>query len=655
VHLNVQLVLASCGAGGALALLTCGLVAIFRGSGILNFSHGAIATLASYTYLWLHITQGWPLIPAMVAGVAMASAVGGLFQLLVMWPLRAAPTLTQVIATLGLMIAIQGSIIPLFGETFPVTPKLFGNGNYELPFGSPHFSLARDRVAIFLVSLVFTAALWAFYRFTRFGVLTTASSENENAVELAGWSVRRLQMLNWVIGSAVAGLAGVLLSSMVPISPTFFTLTLIASIAAAVVGRLRDFWPTFLAAMLISSAQPLLERYSTELKHVTGLRGWSDAFPMLVIIIVVVLRGRAVPIRDMGRSLRLPAVDMPDRPMRAVLIASVPAVTAVLFFSTGWVSAVTLSLIGALICLSLIVVIGLVGQISLAQLGLAGFGAFISSYVAAEHGWPFPMPLLAACAATVALGLVVSLPALRVRGIDLAVVTLALAVALQSTVFNDSKLTGGDAGRQVASPSIGPFNLDPVNHVRSFALFVLILTAACFLGVGLLARSHLGRRLVAVRGNERAAVALGISVRNAKLAAFAISSCIGGLAGALSAYQTLRVSYTRFDAFASIAFVGVAGAGGIASLLGAAIAGLLATGGVATYFLDRVWSSHWQASITGVGLMVTMVLNQNGIAPELKRAIASFRRRGRRPPDSAEPTGDRVDAASPGAELTAQK
>lgn len=620
MHLNLELALSGLGVGAAIALMASGLLVTFKGSGVLNLAQGALATASVYGYL-LFLNMGWPRYLAIVGGLALGVAIAGLFYAVVMRRMVHAPDLAKMVATLGLMLGIQGITSALTGSTTPTPPSLIAPTPVTLPFG---FTLGGDRLVIVLFALVITAALSAIFRYTRFGLLTQALAENQRAVILSGNSADKLGLVTWCFGGLLAGVAGIILSSFVPISPTFFTLIMITAIAAALIGGLRSFWITFVAAIVIGLAQPVLVAHGNSLLHYTGLSDWADALPYVIIIIVVLIRGRVLPVRDSVVAAILPRVTLPRHAIRntAVLV-----VAGILLFEVApkpFIESVTISLIGSLVCLSLVVIVGYVGQISLAQMAFAGFGAFATSVFATQHGVPFPWTIPIAGLAAVPLGLVIALPAVRVRGIQLAVVTLAAAAALDDMVFQNNDLTHAAAGEIIPAPHIGGLSFNGVLHPRTYGILVLVVVAGCGVGVAQLRRTSLGQRFLAVRVNERGAAASGIAVPRTKILAFCISAALAGLAGSLIAYNSLVVSYDGFSVLQSIFFVGIAYIGGIGSVAGAFIGGLLAPGGIVSYISSSIWSSYWLQAVSGLLLVQIVVNHPDGLAgapAQVRRAI----------------------------------
>jgi sulfate-transporting ATPase len=615
MHIDISLAIAGVGTGGALALLTLGLVAIYRGSGVLNFAHGAIATMAAYVFVRFFAIWNWPIGLSMVVGVLAATAIGVLFQVLVIRPIANAPVLTKIVGTLGLLVALVNIIPPAFGNALPPPLQFLPHRRLVLPFGSPKFGLGEDRLIIALVAVAAAILLWALYRFTTFGVATRAATDNERAAILLGHSPQRLALINWALGSALAGFAGILLSTLVQLTPGFYTELMITVVAAALFGGFQSFGLAIVAAFAIGSGQAVLSRYDFSWQNATGVPGWSQVLPFAVIAMVLILRGRSIPERSYLMNRPLPRV--PQRqPIWYLPLVAIGGLAWYEFMPTDWADPMTASLIGAVVFLSFVVVVGYVGQISLVQMGFAGLGALVAAHAAANSGIPFPLPLLIGAAIAVPLGLLVGLPALRVRGINLAVITLGAAFTLDQTVFSDPSLTGNDTGLVVHPPTLFGVSLNSVTNPRPFGIFVLAVFLIAALAVTAIRRAPLGMRFLAIRANERGAAAAGISVVGAKLAAFSLSGIIAGLAGGLLAYRDLNVSFAGFTDIASITYLSMAYLGGITSVGGALTAGILvASGGVVSHiFGTGTFSTTWIPVLSGLGTMQIVVTQPEGLA-----------------------------------------
>jgi branched-chain amino acid transport system permease protein len=230
-------------------------------------------------------------------------------------------------------------------------------------------------------------------------------------------------------------------------------------------------------------------------------------------------------------------------------------------------------------------------------------------------------------------GVLVGLPALRVRGTNLAIITLAGGVAITEFVFKNPKYVGdaSTGGAQVPNPKLGDWDLGLILGDQAsrpvFGILLVVITVVVALAVANLRRSGSGRRMIATRSNERAAAALGISVFRTKIQVFAISSFIAGLAGCMIAYRFGSVSDASFGTIASLTALAVAYLGGITCVSGAVTAGVTAASGVAFYGISQATGSlgPWEALIGGVALILTAILNPEGIAGGI-RAQAAERR-----------------------------
>jgi branched-chain amino acid transport system permease protein len=305
-----------------------------------------------------------------------------------------------------------------------------------------------------------------------------------------------------------------------------------------------------------------------------------------------------------------------------------------------------------------------VGQISLAQGAIAGTAGFALSKYFSD--WPFPLgPLVAALVAAL-FGLAIAVPALRVRGVNLAVVTLAAAVAIEELVFKNPKLAGTSGALPVPPPKIGGKDFGPNNvglkvfGVRAtdrvppnvwFGVLALIFVILLALVVVNVRRSGTGRRFLTVRGNERAAAAAGVSVAGTKMLAFGLSAFIAGLGGVLSGYRFGSVTPLYFGALNSLLFLAFAYLGGIATVMGAILAGTLAPNGVTFTALEKWFNldPNYVPLIGGIGLIFNAIKNPEGLAGAFSVAAAQIRhllgrRSAKAPPDADVP----VHAASAG-------
>jgi len=318
------------------------------------------------------------------------------------------------------------------------------------------------------------------------------------------------------------------------------------------------------------------------------------------------------------------------------LNVSVPVVIAVgglMVLGPLWRGAIMTTVVAMVLALSLVVLTGFGGQTSLAQMAFAGVGGFALSKIAMNWGVPFPIAPLLAATIAMGFGVVVGLPALRVRGTNLAIITLAGGVAINEFVFKNPKYVGdaSTGGAQVPNPKLGNWDLGLILGDQAsrpiFGAVLVVVAVGVALAVANLRRSGSGRRMIATRSNERAAAALGISVFRTKIQVFAVSSFVAGLAGCMIAYRFGSVSDASFGTIASLTALAVAYLGGITCVSGAVTAGITATSGVAFYGISQATGSlgQWEALIGGVLLILTAILNPEGIAGGIRAKAAESR------------------------------
>ena len=612
----IRFALLGLGIGATYALASQGLIIIYRGSGVLNFALGAIGMAGAYVWWELTTNQGWAFLPGLVAGVAAAAIIGALVHLLIMKPLRHAAPLVRVIATLGVLITIQAIAILRYTATSKFVPS-------DLPTDIVHIHntivISADRLILLGIAVALTAGLWVFYRYTRFGLSTAAVAESERSASALGLSPDTIAALNWALGCGLAGLAAILIVPIVTLQPAVLTNLVLAATAAALVAGFRSFPIALVAGLVIGIAQTEVTRYVEQ----TGV---GTAVPFVLIVIWLVVRGQALPLRDYLLQ-RLPTIG--SGRISCPGIAFGAAVTVFLLASTPpiWIDAFTVTICIAVVLMSIVVLTGYTGQLSLAQFAFAGFGAYVAGRLLATTEIPFVVGILIGIVATIPLGVLFGLPAVRTRGINLAIVTLGLGSAVELVLFGNADYTGGFGGTQIGEPVLFGLNINSASHPTRYGLVAL----GCLIVVGLivanLRRGRSGRRLIAVRTNERAAAALGISVPGAKLYAFAVAAAIAGLGGILLAFRTTSINFAEFSSFNSITMVAYAMIGGLGYIFGPVIGATLAPGAFSERLLNSIDSGigKYIPLIGGVSLVLLVLVNQNGIVKEQIAQLAFLR------------------------------
>lgn len=607
------------GSGAAYAILGLGVVAVYKGSGILNFAQGAMAMFAVYCYAQL-TGSGLPSGLAAAVVIIGAAFVGALIFLVAIRPLRNAPALAKAVVTIGILSVFLGLAQIFWSSAYLNAPSILPNGLVSV-FGA---SFGANNLYAAALSVVMATGLWALYRYTTFGRATRAASENERGVALLGFSPDLISAGNWAFGSACAALGGVIIGPIVGLDINTLTLMIVPAVAAALLGGFRSFGLTAIMGLLIGVAQAEINRFSTQ-------PGLADAVPFVVVIIAMVSTGRLIPTRGMLGLERPPFAPVARvRPARFVIGALV-LIALLAVSNKTYITALTNSMVIAIIGLSLVVVTGFLGQISLAQMAFAGSGAFAAAHLSSSSGVPFLWTVLLAAVAGGALGVVIGLPALRVRGLSLAVVTLGFAEAIYAFAFSNPDWNNGSTV-PTKSPSVLGFSLDPIAHPTRFGLVVMLFLGATAFFVMNLRRSAFGQRMLAIRSNERSAAAAGINVTAVKLQGFVLAAAIAAVGGALGAYQLGSAANTSYTAFASISLLTLVYIGGIASTSGAFIAGVITAGGVLLTALSGVSSSlsdDWTL-ITGLLLVVTAITQPDGAAVANQRFFSELRRRSTR-------------------------
>ncbi len=633
-------ILLGLGPGALIAAISLGVVLTYRGSGVINLATGGVAMIGGYAY--------WALKTGQVAGVQMGTApalvcslvivllFGVLVELIAFRPLRNASPLAKLVSSLGVLLIAQALVLLAFGNTPQPEPTI-------LPQSTVHVLgavIPVDRFILTGIVIAMAAALAAAYRWTRFGLATRAASENEVAAMLGGLSPRLLSLGNTLVASFIAGAVGILAAAITELDSETLPLQIVPALTAALIARFTSFGLACAAGIGLGIIESLIQYASAQTWFPqaggSAIPGVTELVIFLITVAVMYLRGASLPRRGDLVERSLPQVPRPNNLLRTSLIVGVACAVALVVFPFDFREALINTLIGTVMALSLVVLTGFVGQISVVQLSLAGVAGFTISHLAVNAGIGFPLAPIIGTAAALVLGMLTAVSALRVRGVSLAVVTLAAAVAIENFGFTNPTWGGGQTGSPVPEPHLLGLDLGPAAHFRGldgnqpspvFGWLVLIVTIAVCLAVAYVRRGRLGQRMLAVRSNERAAAAAAINPRNVKLAAFAISAIIAGVAGSLYAYNFGSVSGDRFDAFIALSLIAFAYAGGITLISGAAFAGLISTQALFPYALDKWFglNGNWFLLFGGVILIVTLIQNPDGVAG------AFYRKTHRRP------------------------
>lgn len=571
VGMDVTFALLALGAitGMTYGILAVGLVLVYRSSRIINFAHGEIGAFGAALAGVLVVRWQTPYWVALLAALAASAAIGALTEVAVVRRLRNAPRLMSLVATLGVaqfLLAFSAVVNAQArsGSTFPQPPGL-----PEVKIGA--LLVTQAYAAMLLISPLVVLALVLFLRRSRFGLALRAAAANTERARMAGISAGRMSTMAWALAGAVAAFTTMM------IIPTRGFLTaemlgpvlLLRALAPAVIARMTSLPVALVAGIGIGIVDQILTfNYPTS--------GVPEIALLAVIVVALLLQarrgGRLEEKQDW--SVLQPWAVLPDafRQVWAIrnlgwIIGSVSLGGAVwLGVVLSNAMAVTFIAIAAfsLLGLSLGVVTGLGGQLSLGQFALAGVGATVSFAVVSRFGQgSFPLALVYAGLVTGAVSVVVGLPALRVRGLLLGVLTLGFALAAQGWLLEQSWAL--DVGVSPDRPIVAGISLEATRRYYFWALGVLLLGLWLARNVW---RGGVGLRLRAVRDNEDGARAFGISSTSVKLQGFAVAGVLAGMAGSVYGHLLSRVSAASFDVVTSINLVALTVLGGIGLLSG---------------------------------------------------------------------------------------
>ena len=593
------------GVGALYALIAAGLVTVHRGSGIVNFAQGAFVMFGGYLDYQLLTSAHLGFWPATIITIIGTALLGAVVQLLVLRPMRNSSPLTRVVATLGVLVTLQAAAALHYGYQSIAVPSYLPTRSIDILPGAP---VGLNDVIIFLIGLVITAVLWAVYRFSPFGRLTSAVAENQRATASLGRSPDVIAVANWMIGGGLAGLAGVLIAPITFLDPNDLALLVVPAMAGALVGGFASFPLAFVGSLLIGIGESLTTQYVSN-------PGWSDSAAFILIIIVVLIRGRGLPLRSFVLDKLASVGSGRVRVVPLVISYAVLMVLLGFVLPVSWILPTAVTLVAMIFCLSVLVIVGYAGQLSLAQYVIGGMAALVTAQLTGGTvSWPFIPAAVVGVVVAVATGALMGIPALRTRGITLAIVTLGLSVVLFSLVLNNSSYNGGLAGITINPPTLFGWSINPLVYQGRYAMVCVTALFLAGLVIANVRRGASGRKLLAVRSNERAATALGISVYGVKLYAFMLAAGVAGVAGVLLAFMQSAVLPEQFDQLTSINYVTVTVVGGTGFIGGAGFGAFLVPNGLLSQvFANFPTFNSWLPLIGGLSVILVLRVNQDGM------------------------------------------
>jgi branched-chain amino acid transport system permease protein len=584
------------------ALTAVGLVVTYNTSGIFNFAHGAEGMFMAFLYWQLAVGWGvpWPVAMIIILLVA-APLMGAGVERVLMRQLYSAPLAVRLVVTLGLLLFLLYLADAIWKPTITRQPPDIVPGSFQL-FG---VTVTWYQVLVLLVSIAVALVLAAFFKQTRAGITMRAVVDDRELAARAGASPTRTSQLSWVLGGFLAALAGIMLvgGRLQNLDQLNLTILVIYGYAAAVVGRLRNLRLTVAGAMVIG----ILQAYAVGYLPVNLLTNLGPVIPIAVLFVALLVlpHGQLATARFGGKTRRLTSLRT-SAGMAVVFVVGCWIVSGIL--SAGNLIYFGRGIVLGIVMLSLVLLTGYGGQVSLCQMTFAGLGAF---FMGKLFGGDSVLGLLAAFVIPAALGAVLAMVVGRLRGIYLALATLAFAYMMDNLFFNKQLGVGGIL-------QVGRFGLD---SQRGYFLEATIIFAVFAVVVLALKRGEFGRRLAAVNDSEVASASLGMSVARTKVVAFTLAAGIAGVGGALYGGWQQVVSPNDFVFLVSLTTLLIIAIFGLSTVAGAFIAALFL--GLTPAIQNSVGDALGIANLSGllIGLGAVWIgRNPGGLAGALSDA-----------------------------------
>jgi branched-chain amino acid transport system permease protein len=623
--------------GSLYALVAIGLILVYRANRIINFSQAALGSVPAVLALVLMSRRGLPYGVAIPIALIGGALLGALVEIAFIRRFRRAPRLILTVATIGVaqVLAFVEFYIPKWvsGEALPPTDFPTPFGRFDFNVGIVRFT--GDHVLTVLVVLAIVVALGAFFRYTDMGIAVRASAENGERAALLGIPVRRVSTVVWIIAAVVSATGIFLRAPLVglPLGGLIGPSVVLFGLAAAVVGRMEHMPTAFIAGMGLGIIDQAAV-YSTN-------RPTLARATILVVILLALLLQRASFSRayELGASTWQTVREFRPIPTELRNVREIVAMrvvgglgvvglvlTAPYLVGDDNVGLTTQMLLFAMVGVSLVILTGWAGQISLGQFAFAGVGAAVAGGLAANHHWDFFVTLAVAGLAGAAVSVVIGLPALRIQGLFLAVTTLAFAFTVENFVLNREFF-----GWLMPKEGLEHFVERPVLYDRfdtapdkRFYYLCLVFLVLALGAAASLRRNRSGRILIGARDNAAMVQAFGVSPARTRLAAFAISGFIAAVAGALLAYQQGTVTPGTFSPLASVEVFAMTVIGGLTSLPGAML-GAVYVKGVPHLLSDYMDNAALLS--TGAGLLALLLFLPGGLSEAYYRVRDGLLRR----------------------------
>lgn len=639
--------------GSIYGLGALGLVLTYKTTGVFNFAFGGVAMFCAFVYWQVHDSwhwSAWISVPLLL--LVVAPLIGLMFELLFR-PLSGLAAEVPIVVSLALLAFAEVGATLIWGGQERGFQTIIPTSSFKV--GS--FYVGWDQLGTLIIALMAGGFLWWLLRHTRFGTATRAVVDNRDLAAIIGVSGDSVRRVAWMVSSMFAALVGILISHNQELTTYNLVLVVLVSFAPAVMGRLESFPWAFGGALGIGVFTSVLHRWSTSgtVANIESAVPW-----FLLFIFLIVLGGR---LKEPGLSVRpmavstgslstgdLESMSVRPRVQRAVALGVAGfAVAAVLpaVVPGPQVSVLTYGALWALMAVTLVVLTGWAGQISIAQVSFVGVGAFAVGHWAGAHGQNFVPAALAGMAIAVPLGLIVGIPSLRLRGLYLALATLAFALIMDYVVFNSVAISGGQTGILDKRPHILGVSFASTTSMYELSLGVLGLVLAVAFA---LRQGPIGRRLRILRDSPLAASTLGVNLTVTKLVTFASCGVAAAMAGALYGSYLQSITPQNFQFGLSVQLLLIVVFAGRSVLTGAVVAGAIAM--IPAFFTSNGSISNYITLGVALGV-IGLGRNPEGTVSlsiqEAKRTFSIMRPRPRRFLDLGTPLApERLEVSSGG-------
>lgn len=593
--------------GGSYALVGVTITLMFRSTGVLSFAHAAFAAVAAFIYVDL-ADRGWALPAAALVAVAVATAYGLVVERVAVRPLVGAGGAPRLIATLGVLTFTSGFLLWHYGSAPVVAEPLLPDRSVSV-LG---VAVSYQKLAVLVTAAVAAAALAAFLERSRFGTAVRAVAQDPEAARLHGISLGTVARFNWGLGACLSAVVGILVAPLQVVNIGTFTLLLTKSLAGTLVGGMASLPLTFVGGLTVGVVEAIAAVRSDQPGMVT--------VAVLGLVVVVLLARRSWPEAPVAHTdpprrrwqLRVPVIPG-ARPIGGMLLAAGAIVAVVVpASSTYWSFVGGRTLFFVIQALSLVMLVGWGGQVSLMQGAYVGVGALGTGYLVVEHGMSLELALGLSAVGGTAMGAAVGLPALRLSGLQFAVASLAFTAAAAAWLFERPEIPSSLARSDL-------FGIDLSSDTSVYYL-MLAVTALLLVLASNLRRSVHGRFLIAARDATEAVEHFGASAARARMGVFLVAAFTATLGGGLYAVLVSGLSPTDFAPMLSLSLLVYTVVGGSQSLVGPVMAGL------AFGLLPQITQSSSSGSasavpdmIAGATVILVLVFRPEGLASLVPR------------------------------------